>query len=125
MFPAMAAGARYFLSEAGKSGKLNDMRQTVYVETSIVGYLTAQPSRDLRAAAWQQITTQWWEQQRSKYDLCVSALVVAEASQGDPDAAKRRLRVLADLPELKIDEEVERFAAELMAGGGVPARGRG
>jgi len=101
------------------------MRKTVYIETSIVSYLTAQPSRDLRAAAWQQITTQWWEHERGKYDLCVSALVVAEASQGDPEASERRLQVLADLSELMVDNEVERFAADLIAGGGVPTAAEG
>ncbi len=101
------------------------MRKLVYIETSIVSYLTAQPSRDLRAAAWQQITTQWWEQQRGEYDLYISALVIAEAAQGDREAAQRRLRVLADLPELTVDDEIERFAAELMAGGGVPPAAQG
>ena len=40
--------------------------RTVYIETSIASYLTARPSRDLRAAAWQQTTIQWWEQERPK-----------------------------------------------------------
>jgi len=97
----------------------------VYIETSIISYLTAQPSRDLRAAAWQEITTQWWEQERTKYDLCASALVIAEASQGDSEASQRRLAVLADLPELKVDDDVERLAAALIAGGGVPAAAEG
>lgn len=44
--------------------------KSVYIETSIVSYLTSRPSRDLRAAAWQQITTQWWEQERPKHELC-------------------------------------------------------
>jgi len=101
------------------------MRKTVYVETSIISYLTAQPSRDLRAAAWQQITTQWWQQERAKYELYTSALVMAEASQGDSDAAKRRLHVLADLFELTVDDEVERFANKLMEGGGVPVGAEG
>lgn len=38
----------------GGPGNLDGMRRTMYVETSILSYLTAQPSRDLRAAAWQQ-----------------------------------------------------------------------
>jgi hypothetical protein len=73
------------------------MPKTVYIETSIISYLTAQPSRDLRAAAWQQITTQWWQQERAKYELYTSALVMREASQGDAEAAERRLQVLASL----------------------------
>jgi hypothetical protein len=62
----------------------------VYIETSIVSYLTARPSRDLRAAAWQQITAQWWAQERAKYELFTSELTVAEASAGDQDAARSR-----------------------------------
>lgn len=101
------------------------MAKTVYIETSVISYLTAQPSRDLRAAAWQQITTQWWQQERTKYELYTSALVMAEASQGDPEAVKRRLQVLAGLSELTVDDEVEQLADKLMDGGGVPAGAEG
>ncbi|WP_083848437.1 PIN domain-containing protein [Thiorhodovibrio frisius] len=34
------------------------MRKSVYIETSIPSYLTARPSRDVRVAAWQQLTSQ-------------------------------------------------------------------
>ena len=33
--------------------------KTVYIETSIVSYLTALPARDLVAAAWQNATSRW------------------------------------------------------------------
>jgi hypothetical protein len=101
------------------------MSKSVYLETSVISYLTAQPSRDLRAAAWQQTTVQWWQQEREKYDLFTSGLVVAEASQGNPDAAEGRLRVLAELPELTAGEEAEGLAARLIQGGGVPAGAQG
>ena len=73
------------------------------------------------AAAWQQITAQWWEQQRSKYELFTSELVLTEAAAGDPSAAKRRLDRLADIPELTVDDEVKELARRLIAHGGVPA----
>ncbi|MBN2130846.1 MAG: type II toxin-antitoxin system VapC family toxin [Sedimentisphaerales bacterium] len=101
------------------------MGKSVYIETSVISYLTAQPSRDLRAAAWQQITMQWWQQERIKYDLITSALAVAEASQGNPEAAERRLQVLADLPELTASDEAEHFAAKLIQDGGVPVGAEG
>jgi hypothetical protein len=101
------------------------MSKSIYIETSIISYLTAQPSRDLRAAAWQQITTQWWQQEREKYELFTSALVTAEASQGNPDVATRRLRVLADLSELTAGDEAEDFAARLIEDGGVPVGAEG
>jgi hypothetical protein len=65
--------------------------KNVYVETSIASYLTARPSRDLRASAWQETTIEWWEQERPKYSLFTSELVLAEARAGDADAAGRRI----------------------------------
>ena len=94
--------------------------KTVYIETSVVSYLAALPSRDLRIAAWQQITTQWWEQERPKYQLFVSELVLAEAAAGDPHAAQRRLDKLDDLPVLGISDEARSLAARLIVDGGMP-----
>lgn len=97
------------------------MKKTVYIETSIPSYLTARPSRDIRAAAWQQITSQWWEEARSHYELFTSELVIAEASDGHPEAAMRRLAALEGISELVIDEEVEILAGRLIAEGGIPS----
>jgi hypothetical protein len=77
------------------------MKKKVYIETSIPSYLTARPSRDVRAAAWQQITGQWWDEARSRYDLFTSELTLTEASTGNPEAAKRRIRAIEDVPELR------------------------
>ncbi|MDP2981892.1 MAG: type II toxin-antitoxin system VapC family toxin [Candidatus Latescibacter sp.] len=96
--------------------------KSVYIETSIISYLTSHPSRDLRSAAWQQVTIQWWAQERPKYELLTSELVVAEASAGDHEAAGIRLAVLGSIAELPVDEEVQAFAAKLIEGGGVPPR---
>ena len=35
------------------------MKPTAYIETSVVSYLTARPSRDVVVAAYQQITREW------------------------------------------------------------------
>jgi hypothetical protein len=51
-------------------------KASVYIETSIISYLTARPSRDLMIAACQQITTDWWESSRESYDIVTSDLVV-------------------------------------------------
>ena len=44
------------------------MKLKAYLETTIVSYLTARPSRDLITAAHQQITQQWWQTQRARFD---------------------------------------------------------
>lgn len=96
-------------------------KPSVYIETSIVSYLTARPSRDLRAAAWQQITAQWWAHQRAKYRLFTSELVIVEASAGDREAAGPRLKMLQTVTGLRVSEEVRGLAAKLTEGGGVPS----
>ena len=62
----------------------------VYIETSIVSYLTARPSNNLIAAAWQRETIDWWETQKGRFDLYISEVVIEEASRGDASAASRR-----------------------------------
>lgn len=96
------------------------MKKSVYIETSIPSYLTARPSRDVRAAAWQQITAQWWDEARDQYELFTSALVITEASDGHPDAAARRLEALQGIAELVIDKEIQAFSEKLIAEGGIP-----
>ena len=52
---------------------------TVYVETTIVSYLTARPSRDVILAAHQTLTRNWWRG-RTAYELRVSQLVLDDQS---------------------------------------------
>ncbi len=93
-----------------------------YIETSIPSYLTARPSRDVRSTAWQQITSQWWEQEKTKYKLYTSELVLAEAGAGDPVAAQRRLDAMNGILELTISDEAKLLAARLVMDGGMPAQ---
>lgn len=69
-------------------------KATVYIETSVISYLTARPSRDIIVGAQQQLTADWWENQRSAYTIFVSTVVVEEAAGGDEIAATRRLDAL-------------------------------
>lgn len=94
--------------------------KTVYIETSIVSYLTARPARDLIAAAWQNATSSWWTTQRLRFELYTSQLVVEEAEQGDHDAARRRLAALSELPHLAITDEVTELAIALLKAGALP-----
>jgi predicted nucleic acid-binding protein len=96
--------------------------KTVYIETSIVSYLTALPARDLVAAAWQNATSQWWETRRQRFELFTSQLVVEEAGEGHPEAAQRRLRILAGIPHLSLPDPVTDLAAALLAEGALPEK---
>jgi len=59
------------------------MKPKVYVETTIVSYLTAWRSPQLIMAANQECTRIWWDNDRYNFDLYVSEAVVQEASAGD------------------------------------------
>ena len=97
-------------------------KPTVYIETSIVNYLTARPSRDLLVAAHQQLTVAWWDEQRTRYELCTSQVVLAEARAGDPEAAQRRLAVLERLPLLDVTDAAIALATLLVARQALPAQ---
>ena len=98
------------------------MKPRVYVETTIVSYLTAWPSRDLVMAANQETTREWWTNRKEAFDLYISESVIEEASAGDSDAARRRLEVLSPIPLLDITDEVKTLAKGLVAGVPLPPR---
>jgi hypothetical protein len=97
------------------------MKRKIYVETSVISYLTARPSKTIIGAAHQQITMAWWET-RNQYELLVSESVLRECGAGDPDAAARRLASLQDVPLLLITEEALQVAESLVAHGIVPIK---
>lgn len=92
----------------------------VYIETTIVGFLTARSSRDLVTQSKQQTTKEWWDEERSAFDLFCSPLVLREAGAGDSEAARERLQKLEDLPALDLTEEARDLAAKLVGPGKIP-----
>lgn len=44
-------------------------KSSVYVENTVVSYLTGRPSRNIVAAAWQEITRDWWALRRQHFTL--------------------------------------------------------
>jgi predicted nucleic acid-binding protein len=88
----------------------------VYIETTIPSYLAAWPSRDIVQAARQQLTHDWWNNERLNYDLCASATVLDEA------AAERRLHFVENLPLLDLTDSVNDVAKQIMESGLLPPR---
>jgi predicted nucleic acid-binding protein len=98
------------------------MRSKLYVETSVISYLTARPSRDVVSLGHQQLTREWWERAAAEFDLYVSGLVVAEAALGDVAAAAARLAVLEPITLLAETEESRALARRLLAARGLPQK---
>lgn len=97
------------------------MKPRVYLETTIPSYLTAWLSRDLVMAGHQRTTAEWWETRRHDFEMFVSQFVIDEAGSGDPDAARRRLESLTDVPLLDPSDDVYGLADELLKRVPLPA----
>lgn len=100
------------------------MTQKVYIETSVVSYLTARQSQDAIVSACQQITRLWWDSSRQGAQAFISPYVIEEASNGDPSAAEQRLTALRAVPVLSISPVIPELADFLLLGGGLPANAR-
>ena len=86
------------------------MKPTVYIETSVISYLTSRPSRDLIIAAHQQITQDWWENSLKHYEAFISSVVIDEISRGDKKAAKLRLNSVEYFKILEVTDEVHQLS---------------
>ncbi len=97
------------------------MKPKAYLETTIVSYLAATPSRDIVIAGHQQVTREWWER-RNRFELFVSQAVVDEATRGDTAVAARRTALLSGIPVLELGPEVYELANRLLLVRAVPAK---
>lgn len=89
--------------------------ETIYIETTVVSYLEASPSRDTILAAHQQLTRQWWQDERERYQCVTSVEVLKEARLGDAEMSRRRLEALSGLMILAVDNSARSLAQELLA----------
>ena len=97
------------------------MIESVYIESSVISYLVARQSRDIVITARQAITETWWHEQRAKFDLYISSLVVQEIERGDAEVASKRLNAVENIPLVATSSEAQNLAQDLLAQGAVPA----
>ncbi len=98
------------------------MSETVYIETSILGYLTARPSRDIVVAANIEVTKEWWDTRRSDFQLYSSQAVVKETSQGDAAIASQRIEVIRNFALLDLNQAVLDLAEQFLGRSNLPAK---
>ncbi len=98
------------------------MKPKVYLETTIISYLTSRPSRDIITAAHQQTTLEWWDSRADKFDIFISQIVIQEASAGDNDAVSRRLDVIDEIAQIEVTQEAVSLAQSLVADGIIAER---
>ena len=94
-------------------------KKRVYVETTVISYLTARPAKKPIPRLRQLVTADWWER-RQRWELFVSPVVMLEIRRGDSEAALKRLEKADGLPVLPESEEARRLADHLIVTGSVP-----
>jgi predicted nucleic acid-binding protein len=98
------------------------MSETVYIETSILGYLTARSTKNLILAGNIETTRDWWNLRRNTFRLYISQLVLDEICQGDAEIAAQRLEAVNDLPLLEVTETVEDLATQFIMRTNLPSK---
>ncbi len=98
------------------------MTETVYIETSIIGYLSARTSNNLILMANVEATQEWWDDRRSLFSIYISQVVLDEVARGDTEIAAKRLEILRDFPLLKIDQTVQNLAAQFLSKSNLPPK---
>lgn len=98
------------------------MSETVYLETSFFGYLTARPSKNLIIAANMEVTRDWWESYRNAFTLYISQIVLDEVMEGDAEMAAKRVEVLQGLPLLESKEIAQELVKQFIARSSLPSK---
>ncbi len=88
---------------------------SVYIETSVVSYLVARPSKDVVTLAHQIITVDWREARLQFVRPFVSPYVIEELGRGNPSAAERRLAAVREIPVLPSTPDAEDLARVYLA----------
>lgn len=100
------------------------MSESVYIETSILGYLTARSTKDLILAANIEVTRDWWEFRRNDFVLYTSEAVLGEVAQGDTAIAAQRLEILRNFPLLELNQAVQGLATQFLTRSNLPPKAK-
>ncbi len=98
--------------------------QSVYLETSVIGYLASRPSAEVITAGNQRVTHDWWQNHRQRFELFVSQAVIEECLAGDPVAAGERSVFLDGITVLGITKESRSLAKSLLKIVGLPMKAK-
>ncbi len=100
------------------------IKPTVYVETSVVSYLTSRPSRDSLVFSRQEATRQLWNEYFNDFEFIISDIVATEIAQGDEKEVQLRLQAIADFRILDKSPAADNLTQLLIDSGAVPQNSR-
>ncbi|MBS3028401.1 MAG: type II toxin-antitoxin system VapC family toxin [Dolichospermum sp. DET50] len=98
------------------------MIESLYLDTSIIGYLTIRPSTNLITASNSIITQSWWDTRRQNFTLYISEVVLEELARGDQEIVTKRLDLINELPLLELNETVEELAQQFLTKSNLPPK---
>ena len=98
------------------------MIESLYLDTSVIGYLTIRPSTNLITASNSVITQNWWDTRRENFTLYISEVVLEELARGDQEIATKRLDLISELPLLALNEAVEELAQQFLTKSNLPPK---
>ena len=96
------------------------MKESIYLETTIISYYSSRPNRDIVIAGHQQITKDFIDKSALQYDIFVSELVIEECKSGDKEAAILRLELLKTFNLLELNDAALSLAKSLVSSKIVP-----
>jgi predicted nucleic acid-binding protein len=98
------------------------MSETVYIETSILAYLTARSTKNLILSANVEVTKEWWESRRGVFTLYISQVVLDEVARGDTKIAVRCLEILNGILSVALNQSVRDLSAQFLARSNLPPK---
>ena len=98
------------------------MTETVYIETSVIGYLTARATKNLVIAGNIETTRDWWQNRRNDFVLYISQVVLDEVAKGDAEIALKRLEIIDGLPLVELNQSVRHLSAQFLMRSNLPPK---
>lgn len=99
-------------------------KQTVYLESSLISYQANEISNDLKTAAEQMITRNWWDIALPKFNPFISGYVLSEVERGIPSEAKKRVILASQFQLLPDNKEIFHLAGEYIKKLSLPKDGQ-
>jgi len=99
-------------------------KQTVYLESSVISYQANEISNDIKTAAEQMITRQWWENKLHKFEPYISDYVIFEVKRGRKIDSERRSTLASHFPILPDNKEILNLAGEYIKKLSLPKDGQ-
>jgi hypothetical protein len=89
------------------------MKEKIYIETSVISYLTSNLSNDLIIAGNQKATINWWSE-KEKYDLLISDVILQEISKGNQIESKKRISIVKNLFVIPTTQDALKLANDFL-----------